>query len=232
MSRNRNTRSPDQDERLGSGGFAATGEEAISNDPPALPLVDGDRPLDDRSDDFDDEPVPVRRAAGVYNRDDSDRLIDEREMQERELTDEERLEMFRLSMFQNQLPNLPEIPGYHCIWLTTTNPRDSIQARQRLGYKLIESAELPGWEASVVAEGAYAGYVMINEMIAAKLPLRLYEMYMTEAHHNQPLAEEGKLVETLNAIREQAGKRAQVELESGTAELGKARKPRFEGVTR
>jgi hypothetical protein len=176
----------------------------------------------------------IERATGdhAYNRDDSDRAGDEREHHERELTDRERLELFRLSMFQNQLPSLTPIPGWHLCWLTTANPRDSIQGRLRLGYQLLTPAEVPGWEANVLTSGPYEGCIGINEMVAAKLPIHLYEMYMTEAHHNQPLAEEGKLRSTLDAIREQAqGKGAQVHLEDGMAALGRTlRRAHFEDI--
>jgi hypothetical protein len=70
-------------------------------------------------------------------------------------------------------------------------------------------------------------------MVAAKLPLHLYEMYMTEAHHNQPLAEEGKLTATLDAIAQAAKGKTQVHLEPGQAALNRGPiRARFEGVGR
>lgn len=196
---------------------------------PLLPIVDGDELPED-------EPLAAspqqmaQKYAQQYTRDDSERGLDEREHQEREFTDDERLELFRMSMFQNQLPILPDIPGHHLCWLTTTNPRDSIHGRLQLGYKLVTTDDVPGWEHAALTSGQYAGCIGVNEMLAAKLPLRLYELYMTEAHHNQPLAEEGKLRATLDAIKEQAGKGVSVIPEEGTAALGKPRRPRFEGL--
>jgi hypothetical protein len=184
----------------------------------------------------DDEPQEefVQKMTGdhQYARDDSDRGLDDREHQEREFTDAERLEMFRMSMFQNSLPALPMLPGWHPCWLTTANPRDSIQGRMLLGYELIKSNEVPGWELNTLTTGPYAGCIGINEMVAAKLPMRLYEMYMTEAHHNQPLAEEGKLRATLDAIRERAaGEKAPIVLEEGMAALGRQpRRAHFEDI--
>jgi len=191
---------------------------------PLLPLVTGEE---------EDTPPEVLGAGDHrYARDDSDRMTDNREFDERDISDAERLEIFRLAMFQNQLPQLPAIPGYHLCWLTTANPRDSIQGRTRLGYVLIQASECPGWDANAVTQGPYAGCIGVNEMVAAKLPLRLYELYMTEAHHNAPLAEEGKLTAALDAIRAQAqGQKAPISLEDGQAMLGKRpRKPRFEGL--
>lgn len=214
----------DQDERLGSSGDGVTSE-------PLLPLVlDDDDPaaLPQPEDAYQER----RIGDSQYARDDSDRGETDREHDEREVSDAERLELFRLAMFQNQLPALPKMPGYHQCWLTTANPRDSIQGRMRLGYTLIQISECPGWDANVLAAGPYAGCIGVNEMVAAKLPLRLYELYMTEAHHNAPLAEEGKLTATLDAIRSQAqGQSAPITLEDGMAALGKRpRRPKFEGL--
>ena len=65
-------------------------------------------------------------------------------------------------------------------------------------------------------------------MIAYKLPMHLYEAYMREAHHEQPLAEEQKLSSVVDVIREEAAMEAssgmagiKVEVEEGMAELGK-----------
>ena len=66
------------------------------------------------------------------------REAEERKVTEdRTVSDDDRLEMFRQQLFNDALPDLPELPGYHSIWLTTTNPRDSIHHRIRLGYEPI-----------------------------------------------------------------------------------------------
>lgn len=150
----------------------------------------------------------------------------------RELTEADRLEMFRSQFFQSALPTLPDIPGFHICWLTTTNPRDTIQMRTRLGYEPVRAEEIPGWQHATLKTGDYAGCIGINELLAYKLPIRLYEMYMREAHHNQPLQEELKLKAVLDVIRKEAEEAgADVEEGEGTAELGKAHgRPMFEGV--
>jgi hypothetical protein len=51
----------------------------------------------------------------------------------RDISDDERVEMFRQQFFQSSLPDLPKIPGWHMCWLTTTNPRDSIQTSDPSG---------------------------------------------------------------------------------------------------
>jgi hypothetical protein len=142
------------------------------------------------------------------------------------LSDEERLDEFRKSFFQSVLPDLPTIPGWHVCWLTTTNPRDSIAARTRLGYEPIQAEDIPGWEHATLRTGEWAGCVGVNEMIAFKLPMQLYEAYMREAHHVQPLYEEQKLSSVIDVIREEAAAAAKsgsrgikFELEEGQAEL-------------
>ena len=64
----------------------------------------------------------------------------------REVTEDERLEMFRQQFFQSSLPDLPDIPGWHLCWITTTNPRDTVQHRIRLGYEPVKPEEIAGWE--------------------------------------------------------------------------------------
>lgn len=129
---------------------------------------------------------------------------DRRATQNREISEDERLEMFRMQLYNDALPNIPDIPGYHVCWLTTTNKGDTIQHRLRLGYDLIRAEDVPGMELVTMKTGEYAGCVAVNEMIAAKLPLSLYYRYMQEAHHDAPMREESKLEETAQLMREQA----------------------------
>lgn len=162
-----------------------------------------------------------------------DRAQDDRPVTEnRMLSDEERLEIFRNTSFQHTLPELPAIKGYHVCWLTTTNPRDSIITRTRWGYEPVRASDIPGWDHTTIKTGEYAGCVGINEMVAFKLPLRLYEMYMKEHHHDGPLKEEKKLSAVLEVIAQQAREAgAHVEMGDGSASLGKAaRRPIFEEV--
>jgi hypothetical protein len=123
--------------------------------------------------------------------------------EKRELSDDDRVEMFRQQFFQSALPDLPKIDGYHTCWLTTTNPRDTIQARSRLGYEPVKPEDIPGWEYATIKTGEYAGFIGVNEMLAFKLPMRLYQMFMEEAHFNAPAREDEKLVAMTEGMREQ-----------------------------
>jgi hypothetical protein len=122
----------------------------------------------------------------------------------REYTEDERLQMFRMQLYNDRLPNLPDMPGYHVCWLTTANTGDTIQTRSRMGYELIRAEDVPGMDLIVQKTGDYVGCVMVNEMIAARLPMSLYLRYMQEAHHDAPLREEEKLEDTAQLMRDQA----------------------------
>lgn len=147
----------------------------------------------------------------------------------REVMEDERVEMFRQQMFQSALPELPKIPGWHTCWLTTSNPRDSIQARMRLGYEPIKAGDIPGWEYNAMKTGEYQGFIGVNEMLAFKLPMSLYEKFMKEVHHDAPLREEGKLTEMTALLSEQAERsKSRVDMGDGIKEMGQSRKAQFE----
>ena len=59
-------------------------------------------------------------------------------------------------------------------------------------------------EYASVKTGEWTGFIGVNEMLAFKLPLSLYERFMQEAHHDAPLREEDKLAEVAEMMREQA----------------------------
>lgn len=152
--------------------------------------------------------------------------------QDRELSDSERVDMLRRSFFQSSLPDLPKIPGYHVFWATTTNPRDSVHSRLRLGYEFIKPSEIPEFENLSLKTGDYAGCIGINEMVAMKLPLHLYQAYMQEVHHDAPAREQESIYSDALAANEQAlqgarrgGKVKGPVIETGTEELGAAREP-------
>jgi hypothetical protein len=157
----------------------------------------------------------------------TDRRLQDRPVREnRELSDEERREAYRKSLYQTHLPDLPPIPGFHVCWLTTTNPKDSVAARIRLGYKIIEASEIPGFEFARLNTGEYAGCIGINEMLAAKIPLPLWESYMLISHHEQPLEEESAILEEVMKQQEATqGLIGNVQLYGGTAQLGKGPAP-------
>lgn len=151
---------------------------------------------------------------------------DRHHTQDRQLTDDERLELFRQTFFREVLPNPPRINGFHICWLTTTNPNDTIQARMRLGYVPVLPGEAPGWSHAIAKTGDHAGLIMVNEMVAFKIPTHLYQAFMKHAHHDAPMEEQRKLTATVDNIKAEAEKvRAQIIEEEGTAELRKFVRP-------
>lgn len=180
--------------------------------------------------------MPARRRTDTrLNSDQSgvraDRHMEDRNVtQDRELSDDERVAEFRQQYFQSALPDIPKIKGYHVCWLTTENPRDPIHARMRLGYEPIKAADIPGWDHASLKTGEWVGCIGVNEMIAFKLPLELYEQYMYINHHEQPLEEEKALSSQLREMEAEMNaetKRGKVSLilEDGTAALGVAPEP-------
>lgn len=140
--------------------------------------------------------------------------------EDRELSEGDRLELFRESLVQSVLPDLPKVPGYHVCWLTTTNPRDSIQWRVRIGYELMRVEQCPGWDGVTLNTGDYAGVIGVNEMVAARIPLSLYNRYMREVHHSLPMQEEEKLRAQTQSLKEAAEARGSyVQEGDGTANV-------------
>ena len=136
---------------------------------------------------------------------DTQRGAENREVTERrDLSDEDRINMFREQLFNDALPDLPPIPGYKTIWLTTSNARDPIQRRLQLGYEFLTPADVPGFEHATLKTGDYSGVIGVNEMIACKLPIRLWEAYMQEAHHLAPLRDEERIRDAVETMQEQA----------------------------
>jgi hypothetical protein len=122
----------------------------------------------------------------------------------RDVSEDDRWEMFRNQLFNDALPDLPEIPGYHLCWLTTTNPRDPIHRRMQLGYEPVKPEEVPGMEYASMKTGEWVGFIGVNEMLAFKLPLSLYHRFMKEAHYDAPKREEDKIADVADMLREQA----------------------------
>lgn len=164
----------------------------------------------------DDTRLKLELGAGRADRSMDDRKVTE----DREVTDDDRLEMFRQQLFNDALPDLPDIPGFHVCWLTTTNPRDPIHRRMQLGYQPITSAEAKGLDYATAKTGEWQGFIAVNEMLAFKLPMKLYLAYMDEAHHQAPAREQGKLTDTTDFLRQQAeAKGAKVEAFDGVEDL-------------
>ena len=91
------------------------------------------------------------------------------------------------------MPDVPEIPGWHLCWLSTTNTYDSIDKRIRLGYVPVKAEEIQGFENNKVKAGEHAGFISCNEMLLYKIPMDVYQDVMSHFHHEAPLEEANKI---------------------------------------
>lgn len=152
---------------------------------------------------MEDERIRSDRTQGHSRKDRAVEMTETPARIEREISDDERVEAFRMAFYQHALPDLPKIPGYHVCWLTTTNPRDSIAHRSRLGYEPVKPEDVPGYHIETVRTGEYAGFIGVNEMLAFKIRDELYLRFMHEAHHNLPREEEQKIIDAADAMKRQ-----------------------------
>ena len=122
---------------------------------------------------------------------------------------QERRKMWSDEWTQSALPKVPELPGWHLCWLSTTNSYDSIDKRLRLGYVPVKADEFPGFDNYRVKAGEQIGFIACNEMILYKLPMEIYQEAMLQMHHELPMDEADKVrlqVEQLQGNRDSNGK--------------------------
>ena len=122
---------------------------------------------------------------------------------------QERRRMWSDEWTQSALPKVPDMPGWHLCWLSTTNSYDSIDKRIRLGYVPVRADELPGFENFKVKAGEDVGFIACNEMRLYKLPMDVYQEVMLQMHHERPMEEADKIrvqVENLQGARDSRGR--------------------------
>jgi len=125
------------------------------------------------------------------------------------ISKQERRKMWSDEWTQSALPKVPEIPGWHLCWLSTTNGYDSIDKRMRLGYVPVKAEELPGFDNYRVKAGEDIGFIACNEMRLYKLPMEVYQEVMTQMHHEAPNEESDKVqvqIEQLQGNRDSSGR--------------------------
>ena len=114
---------------------------------------------------------------------------------------DERRRMWNDEWTQSALPKLPSLKDWHLCWLSTTNSYDSIDKRMRLGYVPVKSEEISGLESYRVKSGEHVGYISCNEMLLFKLPMDIYQEYMTHVHHDMPNDEVEKVQVQLESLQ-------------------------------
>lgn len=116
------------------------------------------------------------------------------------LSAEERRRLIRQEYVQEVLPKPPEIAGFHCCWLSTTNSTDPVYKRVQRGYLPVKAVEVSGLGSQYVTHGGeFDGCVTCNEMLLFKIPIQLYNDLMTIYHHDMPLEQEAAIRESVNS---------------------------------
>jgi len=134
----------------------------------------------------------LKKSNGV-GRDSRAVMDNSRQAPEQNFASQERRRMFRDEFAQEALPTAPDIPGFHCCWLSTTHQYDPIHKRMRIGYTPVKADEVPGFENFRVKAGEMEGFVACNEMVLYKIPVDIYQEYMAEVHHYAPMDEQEKI---------------------------------------
>lgn len=102
--------------------------------------------------------------------------------------------LLRQEALANALPQPPAIPGWHQVWLSTTNTYTPIQQYTRLGYVPVKPEEHKQWAYLKTHSAQHGGDVVTcNEMVLYKIPEDAYQQIMRIVHHDRPNEEEDKL---------------------------------------
>lgn len=136
------------------------------------------------------------------------------------------------------LPVPPPIDGYHLVWLTTTNSKDSLEQRFRLGYTLVKPEELPDFRIATQKSGeVIADRIQINEMVLAKIPMELWLQDLQYLHHDLPAQQVNSLKDSVRFMQDGKGRDVAYtggEFKNGATEgyamLGRNKAPNFAGI--
>jgi hypothetical protein len=192
---------------------------------------------DETSVKFSDERVAKRADDGSarVSKVSQDRAITENRENTDSVRKAERYAMLRAT--DTLLPNPPEMPGFHLVWLTTENSRDTLDQRYRRGYSLVTRDELPGFCLNSQKDAPVTAHITVNEMILAKIPMDLWEQDMLYLHHDLPLESAQNLKDSVRIGQDGKGRNVAYsggEFSSGVADgynsLGKAAKPSLKGI--
>lgn len=185
-----------------------------------------------------DERIAKRADNGVARR--GRPSIDRNITQNRENSDPIRRAERRamLSDVNTLLPHPPKMPGYHLFWATTTNTKDSVETRQRLGYAFVTRDELPDFALNTQKSGeATDDRIMINEMVLMKINEQDWEDDMLYKHHDLPNESIDNLKSGINVMKDGRGQNVAYTggdfsngISDGFASLGRYREPTLEGV--
>lgn len=115
--------------------------------------------------------------------------------------DDDMIDQFINGFARDVLPLPKDTHEWHYCWLTTTNQRDPIHGRLRLGYRLVGKDEFPDLRGYHLMSGEYAGHVGLNEMVLGKISMPRYQKIMRRFHHDHPRDEERAIKERVLALQ-------------------------------
>lgn len=178
----------------------------------------------------------LNNAGPRANRPSADRAVTENRENADTLRSEERYRMLR--DVNTLLPIPPELPGFHLVWLTTTNNKDTLENRFRLGYVLVKPEEMPGFCMSSQKDSVImTDRISVNEMVLAKIPYALWKEDMTYLHHTLPNQSIKDLKDSVRIGQDGKGRNVAYtggEFSSGVADgynsLTAAKMPTFAGI--
>jgi hypothetical protein len=153
----------------------------------------------------------------------ADRADDDRAVSENgELSDEEALSLLETQWLSTRLPDPPSKPGFHRIWLSSTNQYTPIAFFERLGYRPVRPSDWPGHDALNLKSGQVSpNQINVNEMVLYEISEAKYQLYMRHMHHRVPLREEDKIRAIINDLRGRLGNRGRnVSYDTGEGENG------------
>ncbi len=165
--------------------------------------------------------------------------LDRSQTENRENTDSVRRAERRamLGDVNTLLPPAPDMPGFHTFWATTTNNKDTVEGRQRLGYMLVTRAELPDFCLNSQKSGELTDdRIMINEMVLMKLPLDLWEEDMMYKHYELPREQIQNLKDSVTIGQDGKGRKVAYsggEFSNGVADgyaMTRLARPSLQGV--
>lgn len=132
-------------------------------------------------------------------------------------------------MVSEVLPTIPDKPGWHRCWLSTTSSTDPIHKRMQLGYQPVRVSEVPGLEQFKIDGGQFDGCVACNEMLLFEIPSEVYQDLMMIFHHEMPLDQETAIRERVTGKHEEDSNGRNLSIVEGDFEnLGRqTRTPQF-----
>lgn len=144
-------------------------------------------PFANRNESDDDERIAKRADSGSER---ADRSMSDRSVTENRDTSDRTRAQERRGMLRDTntlLPAPPEVPGYHSMWATTTNNKDTPENRMRQGYSYITRAEAPNFKFITMKDGESPDdRITVSEMVAMKIPLDMWKADVLDLHYDFP----------------------------------------------